>query len=202
MNKFLSFNVGNQTAFGGASTEEQNRTVIASNAPRVYSASGKYLDRWPTNLASTPGGAYPQNAEFFPHGGGPYPGEEPSYLAPGGGHALNCPTVDTVGFFGPATNFCPGDVSASADLSHFLFASRWNVFAAGGRLSAPGSVYDNDTAAATVTVASKTPAGETFRPSRAEKGCSRFPLSPKTGHMSSSPPARHAVPREVPKSDA
>ena len=57
-------------------------------------------------------------------------------------------------------NYCPGDVTASADLTHFVFASSWNVFAPGGQLSAPGSVYDNDTDAGTVAVASKTPAGD------------------------------------------
>jgi hypothetical protein len=55
---------------------------------------------------------------------------------------------------------CPGEVNASSDLSHFVFASEWNVFAPGGRLTTPGSVYDNDTAAGTVAVVSKTPAGD------------------------------------------
>ena len=55
---------------------------------------------------------------------------------------------------------CPGDVTASSDLSHFVFATEWNLFAPGGQLSPPGSVYDNNTAADTVAVASKTPAGD------------------------------------------
>jgi hypothetical protein len=62
-----------------------------------------------------------------------------------------------------AASDCPGDVTASADLSHFVFASEWNVFASGGQLTAPGSVYDNGTNANTVVVASKTPAGDNIQ---------------------------------------
>ena len=61
---------------------------------------------------------------------------------------------------GPAVTDCPGDVTASSDLTHFVFATEWNVFAPGGQLSAPGSVYDNNTATGAVTTASKTPAGD------------------------------------------
>ncbi len=60
----------------------------------------------------------------------------------------------------PSRNYCPGDVTASADLSHFVFATEWNVFAPGGKLAPPGSVYDNDIGDSTVKVASKTPRGE------------------------------------------
>ncbi len=98
-----------------------------SDAPYVWSADGSLLDRWPTNLAAVPPGIYP-------------PGAGASVTtAPGGEHALDCLPAG-------APNVCPGDVNASSDLSHFVFASEWNVFAPGGQLTAPGSVYDNDTA--------------------------------------------------------
>ena len=49
----------------------------------------------------------------------------------------------------------PLPISATSSSRH-----EWNVFAPGGQLSPPGSVYDNDTHARTVEVASKTAAGE------------------------------------------
>jgi len=82
-------------------------------------------------------------------------------VAPGGTQALDCPAVlrsDVEN--GTTGSDCPGDVTASADLTHFVFATEWNVFAPGGQLSAPGSVYDNNTTTGAVTVASKTPAGD------------------------------------------
>ena len=57
-------------------------------------------------------------------------------------------------------NSCPGEVSASSDLSHFVFSTEWNIFAPGGNLRPPGSVYDNNTGTGTVAVASLTPGGE------------------------------------------
>src|SRR5262249_24550749 len=136
MNRFLSFNDGNQSISSIFGSDFQNRTPIGSNAPIVYAADGTRLDRWPTNLATVPDGNYPEGSNLYPHGGSPYPGEEPATVAPGGMRALDCPTGEEI-----AANFCPGDVTASADLRHFVFATRWNVFAAGGQLSAPGSVY-------------------------------------------------------------
>ena len=53
-----------------------------------------------------------------------------------------------------------GDQAASGDLTHFVFG--WNkepVFAEGGLLTDPGSVYDNDVAAKTTVVASVLPGG-------------------------------------------
>jgi hypothetical protein len=47
----------------------------------------------------------------------------------------------------------------SEDFSHYAFSSRNLAFGEGGLTSAPGSVYDNDIAAETVSVVSKTPAG-------------------------------------------
>lgn len=142
MNKFLDWNDGSQEG------HSRNPTPISSNAPYVWSADGSYLDRWPTNLGAVPPGLNPTALE-----GG---------VSPGGIHALDCPSVrSTGGFVGSIIeNWCPGEVSASSDLSHFVFSSEWNVFAPGGNLSAPGSVYDNNTSASTVGVASWTPGGE------------------------------------------
>lgn len=52
-----------------------------------------------------------------------------------------------------------GDGDASADFSHYAFSSRDKAYAPGGAEEAPGSVYDNDIKARTVTVASLLPAG-------------------------------------------
>jgi hypothetical protein len=52
-----------------------------------------------------------------------------------------------------------GAAAPSADFSHYAFSSRNLAFAPGGLESAPGSVYDDDLAAGTVTLVSKTPAG-------------------------------------------
>jgi DNA-binding beta-propeller fold protein YncE len=137
MSKFVVWNEGNLLGF---SSQGDTLNAFASNAPYLLSANGSLLDRWPTNLAAVPPGVYPPGAN------------QSTMTAPGGVHALDCPPG--------APNYCPGDVNASSDLSHFVFAAEWNVFAPGGQLSAPGSVYDNDTAAGTVAVVSKTPAGD------------------------------------------
>ena len=155
MSVFLDWNDGNQSA--GGSGGDYNPTPVASNAPYVWSAEGTFLDRWPTNLATVPSGQYPPGVNFYFRVGSIPPGEKPLSAAPGGLGALSCVTVEA--FFLPP-NYCPGDVTASSDLTHFAFATEWNVFASGGQLSPPGSVYDNNTKAETVTVASKTPAGD------------------------------------------
>lgn len=129
MNKFVDWT-------DGPPDPSEDPNAIASNAPYVWSAEGALLDRWPTNLATVPAGVNPDI------------GNEPS---PGGLHALDCPKA--------LYYYCPGDVTASSDLSHFIFASEWNVFAPGGQLGAPGSVYDNNTATGEVVVASKTSSG-------------------------------------------
>ena len=140
MDTFLDWNDGNLEEGLG-----RDETPIASNAPYVWSASGKRLDRWPTNLGSVPPGVNPTLA---------------SGLSKGGVASLNCTVIHDTAFFNDAiANNCPGEVSASGDLTHFVFSSEWNVFAPGGSLNPPGSVYDNDTTARTVTVVSKTPAG-------------------------------------------
>jgi hypothetical protein len=161
MDRLLSWNDGPQSL-----ADANNRTPIASNAPRVYAADGTYLERWPTNLSLVPDGQYPPRSWYYAHGGNPYPAEPPDTVSPGGMRALDCPTsvrwndptkldIANIGL-----NTCPGDVTASADLSHFVFATTWNVFAPDGQLGGPGSVYDNDTKAGSVVVASKTPSGE------------------------------------------
>ncbi len=146
MDKFLDWNDGNQ--FPG---DTSNPTPIASNAPYLWSAEGHFLGRWPTNLATVPAGQYPPGATYFAHGAD-------VTTAPGGTASLDCPGVVTSGYAG--VNYCPGDVTASSDLSHFVFATEWNAFAPGGQLSAPGSVYDNNTNDNTVAIASKTPGGD------------------------------------------
>jgi hypothetical protein len=53
-----------------------------------------------------------------------------------------------------------GSSRPSQDFSHYAFSSRTLAFAEGGLTSAPGSAYDNDIAAETVSIVSKTPSGE------------------------------------------
>jgi hypothetical protein len=171
MSRFLTFNGGNQSIGNSIDTDRFNRTPISSNAPRVYAADGTLLERWPQNLSSVPDGSYPAGADhLYAHGGLPYPNEPPTHVAPGGDHALDCPTstADERPDF-PSANYCPGDVTTSDDLSHFVFATRWNVFAEGGILDAPGSVYDDDTATGKVTVASIAPGGGPIKPEPGDK---------------------------------
>ena len=159
MDTFLDFNDGNQSVESIFGADFQNHTVIASNAPYVWSADGSRLGRWPTNLGSVPNGGY-ITPYYYGHGGYVEAGEEPLSVAPGGVKSLNCPYVDQRGEGEPAANDCPGDVTASsANLSHFVFATEWNAFAPGGNLTAPGSVYDNDTTTGNVEIVSKTAAG-------------------------------------------
>ena len=95
----------------------------------MLSANGTLLDRWPTNLESVPAGL----KHYVGPGAKTTPGRELN--------ALDCPPsfLET-----GSLNACPGDVTASEDLSHFVFATEWNPFTPDGQLSPPGSVYDND----------------------------------------------------------
>jgi hypothetical protein len=52
-----------------------------------------------------------------------------------------------------------GAVYPTPDFSHYVFSARKAVFAPGGTPDPPGSVYDNDTEARTVTLVSKLPGG-------------------------------------------
>ena len=149
MDTFVDWNDGSIEATGYRTTPETG----ASNAPYVWSADGHALERWPTNLATVPGGSYLG------------PGEV-SVPTAAGTHALDCPTIYEGGR--GDTNVCPGDVTASSDLSHFVFADEWNSFAPGGQVSPPGSVYDNDTTTGTVKVASVLQDGEPI-PGRARR---------------------------------
>jgi len=157
MSRFVDFNEGNQSIESIFGADFQNHTVISSDAGYVWAADGSALGRWPTNLGAVPPGSYsgyPTTASLASSGLASYNGGPPTQVAPGGKHALDCP------WYAGNANFCPGDVTASADLNHFVFASTWNVFAPGGQLTPPGSVYDNNTSTGTVAVASKTPAGD------------------------------------------
>ncbi len=53
-----------------------------------------------------------------------------------------------------------GDSRPSPDFSHYVFSTSDLEFAAGGLTSAPGSVYDNDVAGGSVSVVSRTAAGD------------------------------------------
>ncbi len=158
MSEFLDWNDGNQSAGSSFGADTSNPTPIASAAPYVWTSENKYLGRWPTNLETVPTGQYPTGWNMYTRVDYVQPGDEPLADAPGGMGALNCPGISPDGN-NIISNFCPGDVQASSDLSHFVFASEWNVFAPGGQLSSPGSVYDNDTKQNSVVVASKTPGG-------------------------------------------
>jgi hypothetical protein len=133
MSAFLDWNQGSTEA------NFHNPTPTPSEAPYVWSYDGRFIDRWPTDLPTVQPGVNP-DAE-----GG---------VSPGGMHSLDCVAINGT------SNNCPGEVNASADLSHFVFSTEWNVFAEGGRLNPPGSVYDNNTKSSTVTVVSRTPSGE------------------------------------------
>jgi hypothetical protein len=153
MDTFLSFN-------DGVTLDTGDLTPIGSNAPLVIGADGQIRDRWPTNLDSVPQGSYGTQV-MYRRVSYLTSTDQPLQFAPGGSDALDCPAilrseVEHV----TSGDFCPGDVTASADLSHFVFATEWNVFAPGGQLSAPGSVYDNNTATDAVATVSKTPAGD------------------------------------------
>ena len=52
-----------------------------------------------------------------------------------------------------------GDERLSGDFTHYVFSSLNLPFAPGGLTSAPGSVYDNDTQANSISIASKSASG-------------------------------------------
>ena len=135
MDDFLEFDDGNPGVGANAQGDIGNQSTISSNAPYIYSAAGEFLERWPTDLGVV----------------------SPDL------HALDCSRT-LINSFEYAYNYCPGDVTASSNLRHFVFATEWNVFAPEGQLSPPGSVYDNETANATVQVVSKLPTGEPISP--------------------------------------
>ena len=142
MDRFADFNDGSQAIRNNFPLDSENHTIIGSDAPYIWNSEGSFLERWPSDLASVPAGVWPREMVL-------HEGERPSTVAPGGMQALDC----------PSPQYCAGDVTASADFSHFVLSTNWNQFSPEGQLSPPGSVYDNNTAAHTVTVASKLPAG-------------------------------------------
>lgn len=164
MSNFLVWDDGNQSV-----GSDRNPKPIASNAPYVVGADGDLIDRWPTNLATVPDGLYPPGTVHSLPGGF----NEPLTAAAGGARALDCPNIKSTSFGRLFLNDCPGDVTASEDLSHFMFATRWNRFSADGQLSAPGSVYDNNTSKSTITVASRLASGD--------------PIPPEPGNLSGDP---------------
>ena len=154
MDTFLDWNDGNQAMGASWGATSKPDADLLERALRLERRR-QLLGRWPTNLGAVPDGSYPPSATIYPRRLSDR-GAQALTTAPGGPHALDCPAVNG----GIVENNCPGDVTASSDLSHFVFATEWNVFAPGGQLSPPGSVYDNNTATGTVAVASMTPSGE------------------------------------------
>ncbi len=154
MSIFVDWNDGNGSGEINPPDTGSLPSVQGSNSPYVWSADGHFLERWPTNLGAVSAG-----------------------VNPAGVRSLDCPNVIGGSFHDAVWNDCPGDVTASADLSHFVFASEWNLFAPGGQLAAPGSVYDNNIRANTVQVASKTSSG-CQHPQRAGGRGGRSPPDP------------------------
>jgi hypothetical protein len=132
MNAFLDWDDGNTERCATSNFSDQNPNSPGSNAPYLWDANGQLLDHLPSNLNTVP-----------------------SAVA-----ALQCPypTHGTIVGAGSPPD-CSGDVSASADLTHFVFSSNRASFAPGGITGPPGSAYDDDTVDNTVTLISKTAAG-------------------------------------------
>ena len=118
MDKFLSYDEG-QFVFNLFRGHQHE----GSSAPYVYNNKGAFIERWPTNLASIPGGE-----EFYAGDSG-----EQRVI---------------------------GAKRPSPDFSHYFFSSSKVDFAPpNGVMAAPGSVYDNNIGAGTVTIASRTQSG-------------------------------------------
>ncbi len=144
LNRFIDWNLGNPLEcfsgwLGAIRFEDTNTAALGSNAPYLWNSNGDFLDRWPTSVADVTGAAEnfscPQDRNKVP-----YPEN----------------------FYGviPVPYFCTTYVSASKDLNHFVFSTQSGLFGDGGIGTAPGSAYDNDTAADTLTLVSKLPNGE------------------------------------------
>ncbi len=101
--------------------------------------------------------ASPSNAPYMFNADGSINQRLPSSFAGGeeAVEALKCPYPNQDYVTPP----CTGDVTASADLSHFVFSSNKASFAEGGKEEAPGSAYDNDLATNTVSLISLDSAG-------------------------------------------
>jgi hypothetical protein len=141
LGRILQWNLGNPNqcvAIGGST--DLNTAARGSNAPYVWDADGSLLDRWPTSVADVPGSVEnfdcPQDPSLYP-----YP--------PGYGE-LNI----------PVSHFCSTMVTASKDLSHFIFSTQSGLFGEGGITVAPGSAYDNDVAENSLTLVSRLSNGD------------------------------------------
>jgi DNA-binding beta-propeller fold protein YncE len=138
MSQFLDWNDGAPVpcSIGSNGVGDANWELAPpSNAPYLWNADGTFAQRLPTNLGGVPG------AE----------------------DALKCPYQDGQT---SSIGLCSGETKASGDLSHIAFSSNKLSFAENGiahtpgLIKAPGSAYDNDVAAQTVTLISKLPSGK------------------------------------------
>jgi hypothetical protein len=145
LNRFLDWNLGNPAeciwgAFGKSiRMGDLNTAAIGSNAPYVWNAEGQLLDRWPTSA-------------------GDMAGAEENFACPQDKNKVPFPTGWTSQV--SVAYGCSTHVTASGDLSHFVFATASGLFGQGGISTAPGSAYDNDTANNTLTLISKQANGE------------------------------------------
>ncbi len=102
--------------------------------------------------------ASPSNAPYVFNADGSLNERLPTSFAGGeeAVEALGCP-YPSIRY---SVAYCTGDVTASADLGHFVFSSNKASFAEGeGLEEAPGSAYDNDLATNTVSLISLDSAG-------------------------------------------
>jgi hypothetical protein len=102
--------------------------------------------------------APPSNAPYLFGADGSLLGRLPTSLGDmeGSVEALACPYQNINSEWG----ICSSDVAPSADLSHLAFSSNKLAFAEAGLTEAPGSAYDNNLAAGTVSLISVLPNGE------------------------------------------
>ena len=124
MNKFLDWNDGNQESRAAG---RDSRRPIASNAPYVWSADGKFLDRWPTNLGTVPAGSYNRRQRD-----GVSRWREPRAAI----HALDCPLVrQHRRFRGQPSRTTARATSPPPPTSPFRLRHRVERFAPGGQLA-------------------------------------------------------------------
>ena len=103
-------------------------------------------EHWPTNAPYVYDNEGKQ-VERWPSMFNETPGSRQVFECPGDGSAVQTPG-------------CPGAVTASDDLSHFVFSLKDIPYHPEGISDPPGSAYDNDVEANTVSVISKLAGGE------------------------------------------
>jgi hypothetical protein len=146
LDRIADWNLGNpmectSNQKGLLSFYDINTAAEGSNAPYVWSADGDLQGRWPTSMASISGAkdnfACPQDPNLHPYPKG----------------FLNNVPVDY---------FCSTNVTASKDLSHFVFSTQRDIYGGGADAldQAPGSAYDNDTATGEINLVSLDPNGD------------------------------------------